>query len=495
MIIIELIYVTCVLLLSIYGLNNLILTWLYVRRRDRRPEPPFQIQNPGNLPIVTVQLPIYNELHTVERLLEAAAALDYPADRLEIQLLDDSTDATRDLAARAVTRLQGQGIPVVHITRSDRTGFKAGALAAGLSKARGDLVAIFDADFVPPANFLLQVVPEFIDPSVGCVQTRWGHVNRQYSVFTQTQALGVDGHFVIEQTARNRAGLFINFNGTAGVWRRSCIEDAGGWQGDTLTEDLDLSYRAQLCGWRFSYLPDVVVPAELPAQISAFKQQQARWAQGSIQTAMKLLVPLIRSDQPWTIKLEGAIHLTGYLVHPLMLLVILLTLPMSFSHSWTLAIAPWLMMAAIGPPLMYTIAQLAGGEGWLYRLRVLPVLVLLGMGLALSNTRAVLKALLGRRQGFQRTPKFALRGRGDAWVSSNYAMRSDSLILGEVGLSLFALALLAAPGVHWGFAPWLLLYAGGFGYVALVGLRQIHQRRRWMAMQTRAQVRDSETPA
>jgi len=295
----------------------------------------------------------------------------------------------------------------------------------------------------------------------------------------------VDGHFVIEQTARNRAGLFINFNGTAGVWRRACIEDAGGWQGDTLTEDLDLSYRAQLRGWRMAYLPAVVAPAELPAQFSAFKQQQARWAQGSIQTAIKMLGPLLRSDQPWPVKLQGTIHLTGYLVHPLMLLVVLLTLPMSFSRSWVLAAAPWLMVAAVGPPLLYTVAQVADGENWRYRLRFLPLLVLVGIGLALSNTRAVLKAVLGKRQGFQRTPKFALRKPGDTWVGSSYVVRGDGLVWGEFGLAILALALLGAPGVNWGFVPWLLLYAGGFGYVAAVSLHQAHQRRRWMATQSR----------
>jgi cellulose synthase/poly-beta-1,6-N-acetylglucosamine synthase-like glycosyltransferase len=483
MTIIDLVYVLSVGLLSLYGLNSLMLTWLFLRRRH---DPTSKATNqPARLPSVTVQLPVYNELHTVERLLDAAAGLDYPRDRLQIQLLDDSTDATGQVASQAVARLRREGVNVVHLRRSDRVGYKAGALAAGLAQAQGELLAIFDADFVPPPDFLRRVVPQFSDPAVGCVQTRWGHLNRDYSLFTQIQALGVDGHFVVEQTARSRSGLFINFNGTGGVWRRACIEDAGGWQGDTLTEDLDLSYRAQLRGWRISYLPDVVVPAELPAQISAFKQQQARWAQGSIQTALKLLGPLIRSDQPWRVKLEGMLHLTGYLVHPLMLLVILLTLPMSFSHSWVLALAPWLMMAAVGPPLLYTVAQVSDGEGWRYRLRTLPLLVLLGVGLALSNTGAVLKALLGLRQGFQRTPKFALRRPGDDWVSSIYAPRGDGLVWGELGMSLFALALLVTPGVHWGFAPWLLLYASGFGYVAVVNLRQARQRRQWLAAQTR----------
>jgi cellulose synthase/poly-beta-1,6-N-acetylglucosamine synthase-like glycosyltransferase len=488
MAIVELVYAFCVALLSLYGFNNLLLTGVFLRRRHNQVDPRAGVTRDWLLkaPRVTVQLPIYNELHTVERLLNAVSGLDYPRDRLEIQLLDDSTDATRQVAARIVARLRRRGINVVHITRANRVGYKAGALAEGLSSAQGELIAIFDADFVPPADFLKRVVPRFRDPMVGCVQTRWGHLNRDYSRFTQVQALGVDGHFVVEQTARSRAGLFINFNGTAGVWRRSCIEDAGGWEGDTLTEDLDLSYRAQLCGWRILYLPDVVVPAELPAQISAFKRQQARWAQGSIQTALKLLGPLLRSGQPRRVKLEGLIHLTGYLVHPLMLLMILLTLPMSYSHSWMLAVVPWLMVAAAGPPLMYTVGALADGDGWRQRLRVLPLLVLLGMGLALSNTRAVLKALLGSRQGFQRTPKFALRHPQDSWVNSRYALRGDGLIWGELTLTVFALSLLTAPGIRWGFVPWLLLYAGGFGYVSAVNLRQGFEHRRWLTSQTRS---------
>lgn len=479
--VVELLYAICVVLLGVYGFNSLLLTWVYLWHRHD-PVPVHSL--PARWPYVTVQLPIYNEMHTVERLLTAAVRLDYPRDRLEIQVLDDSADETRQIAARLVQRFRAQGIDVCHITRSDRAGYKAGALAAGLAQAQGDLIAIFDADFVPPADFLRRVVPHLTDPAVGCVQTRWGHLNREYSVFTRAQALGVDGHFLVEQTARSQAGLFINFNGTAGVWRRACIEDAGGWQGDTLTEDLDLSYRAQLCGWRIAYLPDVVVPAELPAQISAFKRQQARWAQGSIQTALKMMGPLLRSEQPRRIKLEGVIHLTGYLVHPLMLLVVLLTFPMSFSHSWVLVAAPWLMLTAVGPPLLYAVAQVADGEGWHRRLRFLPLLVILGMGLSLSNTRAVLKALLGWSQGFQRTPKFALCA-GETWTGSAYALGGDSLVWGELALAAFALVLLAVPGVQWGFAPWLLMYAAGFGYVAGVNLYQAYQRRRWLATRPR----------
>lgn len=474
----EVLYGVCVLLLSLYGANSLVLIWLFLRHRDDSGAEPLA---PETWPHVTVQLPIYNELHIVERLLTAAARLDYPGDRLEIQVLDDSTDETRRVVSQTVTRLRAQGADIVHIARPNRAGYKAGALAAGLDQAKGELIAMFDADFDPPAVFLRNVVPHFADSAVGCVQTRWGHLNRDYSPFTRAQALGVDGHFVVEQTARSRSGMFVNFNGSAGVWRRRCIDDAGGWQGDTLTEDLDLSYRAQLRGWRIAYLPDVIVPAELPAQISGFKRQQARWAQGSIQTALKLVGPLLRSKQPWTVKAEGCIHLTSYLVHPLMLLTVLLTLPMSFSRSWLLIAAPWLMVSAVGPPLMYVIAEAADGPDWHRRLRSLPLLVMLGMGLALSNRRAVLKALLGVRQSFERTPKFALRRREGAWVSSGYALGADWLVWGELFLAGFALALLAAPRVTWGFAPWLMLYAAGFAYVAGLSLAQTWQLRRWLA--------------
>jgi hypothetical protein len=440
-----------------------------------------------------VQLPVYNELYIVERLLGAAAALDYPRDRLEIQLLDDSTDETRHIAAQAVARLQEQGTDVVHVTRSDRADYKAGALAAGLTQAKGELIAIFDADFVPPPGFLRCVVPHFAHPDVGCIQTRWGHLNRDYSPLTRAQALGIDGHFVIEQTARSRAGLFLNFNGTAGVWRRACIEDAGGWQGDTLTEDLDLSYRAQLRGWRIAYLPDVVVPAEVPVQISALKRQQSRWAQGSIETALKLIGPLLRSRQPRAIKLEGIVHLTGYLVHPLMLLTVLLTLPMSFSNSWVLSVSPWLMAMAAGPPLLYLVAQ--RGRPWRRRLRLLPLLELLGIGMALNNTWAVLRGLLRIQQGFLRTPKFALREPDDRWVSRRYALSGAPFIWGELLLSLFAASLVIVPGINLGFVPWLLLYAASFGYVAGVSLHQSHQRVRWLATQPRsASHREGCTP-
>ena len=480
MLIIEILYAFSAILLGLYGLNNLILTWSYLRhRKDPVPEP----ADLAEWPPVTVQLPIYNEVHTIERLLAKVAKLDYPIDRLEIQVLDDSSDETRQLAASLVHQLQADGFDISHVTRPDRSGFKAGALAFGMESAKGELIAIFDADFLPPTDFLQKVVPHFGDPAVGCVQARWGHVNRDYSIFTRTQALGVDGHFVVQQAARSQSGLFLNFNGTAGMWRQTCIADAGGWQSDTLTEDLDLSFRAQLRGWRITYLPELVVPAELPAQISAFKRQQARWAQGSMETALKLIRPLLRSGQPWQVKLEGVIHLTGYLVHPLMLAIILLSFPMSFSRNWMVLGIPWLMVTAAGPPFMYAVAQRAGDEDWRRRLRYLPLLVMLGMGLSLNNSGAVMRAIFGVKREFQRTPKFDLQKSVDSWVGSHYAPKGDWLIWGELGLALLVFVLFAIPGVRWTFVPWLLLYAAGFSYVAVVNLHQTWLRRRWLARQ------------
>lgn len=483
MLIIEVLYVLCAIALSLYGLQNLALTWIYLRHRRRAvPEP----QPPGRWPHVTVQLPIYNELHTVERLLAAVVEMEYPQDRLEIQVLDDSTDATRERVGQLVCNLRQQGVDITHVTRQSREGFKAGALAAGLKRAKGEMVAIFDADFMPTTDFLLRLIPHFADPAVGCIQARWGHVNRDYSILTKIQAMGVDGHFVVQQSARSRAGLFLNFNGTAGIWRRACIEDAGGWQGDTLTEDLDLSYRAQLRGWRIAYLPGTMVPAELPVQISAFKRQQARWAQGSIETALKLVGALLRSQQRWWVKLEGTLHLTGYMVHPLMLATVLLTFPLSFSHDWVLLGLPWLLFTAAGPPLLYAVAQTAHGARGRKRIGYLPLLVMLGTGVSLNNTAAVLRAVLGIRQEFQRTPKFDVRRSGESWVGSAYALSGDWAVWAELGLATMIFALLALSNVRLAFVPWLFLYASGFTYVAIVNLVQSRQRRRWLARQPRS---------
>jgi len=412
--------------------------------------------------------------------------MDYPRDRLQVQVLDDSTDDTVERVVALVDRLRREGLNIVHCHRAERTGFKAGALAAALDEASGELIAIFDADFVPPTDFLQRTIPWFAGDRVGCVQARWEHLNRDYSRLTRAQALGVDGHFVVEQAARHRSGLFVNFNGTAGVWRKACIVDAGGWQHDTLTEDLDLSYRAQLRGWRFVYLPDVTVPAELPVQMDAYKRQQARWAKGTMQTARKLIGPLLRSSQPSRVKVEGVLHLTGYLVHPLILLLVLLSpLMAAFApDSEALRIAPWLMLAASGPPLMYLVSRTPNGPALRQRILLLPWMIVMGMGLSLNNGRAALEGLLGRQSGtFLRTPKFAVSSIAGRWESSVYALPRDRWVWAELALSLLSLCGLAIAGLRgdWGFLHWLSIYTLGFGGVAWTSITQSRRRRAALA--------------
>jgi cellulose synthase/poly-beta-1,6-N-acetylglucosamine synthase-like glycosyltransferase len=334
---------------------------------------------------------------------------------------------------------------------------------------------------MPRSDYLRRSIPWFYDLRVGCVQARWDHINRDYSLLTRLQALAIDGHFTIEQTARSQNDLFLNFNGTAGVWRRTCIQDAGGWSRDTLTEDLDLSYRAQLKGWHIAYIHDLSVPAELPAQITALKQQQSRWAKGSMQTTRKLLIPLIKSPFPLRNKIEGILHLTHYIVHPLILGALLLSLPMSFSYSPLMKLIPLLMLAAVGPPMLYLTASVPGGPDFFGRLKLLPGLVLIGIGLSLSNSQAVLSGLLLRKKGtFSRTPKFALQQREDRWEHSLYALRQDTWMWVEFGLVIFTCIVLSIALVNrlWGFIPWLVIYLGSFLYVGGVALVQNYIQRR-----------------
>jgi cellulose synthase/poly-beta-1,6-N-acetylglucosamine synthase-like glycosyltransferase len=467
----EIIYALLATWLALYGLNSLVLTIIYGWARSRGSQ---AIPRSCPLPSITVQLPIFNELHVAERLITAAAALDYPRDLLEIQVLDDSTDETAALARRAVAHYAKQGANIRYVHRAVRTGFKAGALAAGLRDATGEVLIVFDADFVPPRDFVRRIVPYFAFADVGCVQARWEHLNRHCSLLTQAQAIGIDGHFIVEQTARSRAGLFLNFNGSAGAWRRACIEDAGGWQADTLAEDLDLSYRAQLAGWRILFVPSITAPAELPPQFDALRRQQSRWAQGSIQVARKLLPSLLRSRQPLPVKIEGAIHLTGYLAHPLLLCTLLLTLPMVLTNSQVFAFTPYFLLATVGPPLLYLVAQAARGSDWWPQLRFAPFLVLLGTGLALSNTLAIARAFMGHRGEFERTPKFGVQSDERQWRQSTYALRGTPLAWYELLMAAFALVvaqLASSIGVH-SISCWLLVYAMGYVYVAAMSLVQ-----------------------
>jgi cellulose synthase/poly-beta-1,6-N-acetylglucosamine synthase-like glycosyltransferase len=441
--------------------------------------------------VVTVQLPIYNERYVVDRLLRAAAHLEYPADRLEIQLLDDSTDDTREIASRLVQQYRATGIDMVHLHRAVRPGYKAGALGEGLALCRGEFVAIFDADFVPDPDFLWRTLPYFRDPRVGMVQTRWGHLNRDYSLLTTAQAFGIDGHFGVEQGSRAWAGLYLNFNGTAGIWRKAAIEDAGGWQADTLTEDLDLSYRAQLKGWQLVFLPDVVCPAELPVEIQGFKSQQHRWAKGSIQTARKLVPALLRTPGSWFRKYQAVIHLTHYSAHPLMLLVALASPPLLyldwFFASWRslFASAAFFCLATFGPSALYCYSQRVLYPDWRRRVAYLPSLMLLGTGIALSNTRAVLEGMFQRAGEFVRTPKFAIRTRKDSWRTKRYRSHFDWMAVGELLLSVYS-GIGVYLFLHRGrllIGPFLVLYTLGFGYVGILTL--LHSLGPWASTRLR----------
>ena len=473
----ELLYVGTLGLLAIYGLNSLVLTAIYWLR-PRRADEALPEWLPEWLPFVTVQLPIFNERCVVERLLGAVGALDYPRELLQVQVVDDSTDDTRELVDRIAARMRKRGIRVDVCRRAEATGFKGGALAAAMPTARGEFIALFDADFLPRPDFLRRTLPSFADPRVGCVQTRWEHVNAGYSLFTQVQAAGIDGHFMVEQEARNRMGWFIGFNGSAGVWRKACIEAAGGWKGDTLTEDLDLSYRAQLSGWRFAFLSEVTVPGEVPAQMDAYKRQQFRWAKGSVQCAKKLLPALWRAHLPLAVKFEGTLHLAGYLMHPLMLLAFLLGVPMAVAHSSVFAVLPYLALAMVGPWCLYgtALAQRRRSPGnWLM---TMVMLNLLGAGMSINNSRAALEALLGIDSVFRRTPKFDLRSRADSWRANRYALANDPIVWAETAAALLAFAalVLGACGYLAHVNQWLLIYGAGNGYVALLSLWQAYAR-------------------
>ncbi len=457
------VYLLSALLLTTYAVSEFILLLTWVRyRRQIIPTPALT-----EWPSVVVQLPIYNEQYVVIRLLDSVAALDYPRDRLTVQLLDDSNDVTVDIAAAHIARLQASGLQVEHVRREDRSGFKAGALAYGLTLSEAEYVMVLDADFVPPRDFLRQTIPHLAtNPKLGMVQTRWGHLNPFANLLTLGQTLALDGHFVVEQTARSRAGWLLNFNGSGGVWRIACIQDAGGWRDLTLTEDLDLSYRAQLKGWRFLYLPDVVVPGELPPQMAAYKQQQARWAKGSTQCISVVLPPLWTSRFSLFQRVMATLHLCQYLPHPLMIILLLLTPLLLLSGDLQRLHLSWLGLAGLGPPLVYILSQRALYADWGKRLLAFPVLIALGTGIAWTNTRAVISGLLGRRGEFRRTPKF---NRG--WVGSGYALRADPNVWVELLLAAYAFwGLTLALKLNPALVPYLGLYSFSFGLVALWSL-------------------------
>jgi len=470
-------YFFVLIILAVYGWHRYYLVYLYMKNRNKEPfvGPPLD-----PVPIVTIQLPLYNEMYVADRLIEAVAAIEYPRAQLEIQVLDDSTDETQSIAELAVRRLAAQGVGIKYYHRTDRTGFKAGALEAGLKVARGEFIAIFDADFIPTPNFLTALMPHFADAKVGMVQARWGHINQDYSLLTKIQSILLDGHFVLEHGARHRSGRFFNFNGTAGVWRRRAIDDAGGWQHDTLTEDLDLSYRAQLRGWRFVFVSDLIAPAEVPVEMNGFKSQQHRWAKGSIQTCRKLLPTILRADIPLGVKAEAFFHLTANFNYPLMCVVSILMFPsmvIRYNMGWyemLLIDVPLFFAATFSVCNFYMICQREIHRDWRTRLKYLPFLMSIGIGLSINNTRAVFEALFNKQSDFNRTPKYRIEGDTDEWVGKKYhqSVAVQPLIELALGLYFTWTVFYALANQIYGTLPFLFLFQIGFLYTGLLSIVQ-----------------------
>lgn len=476
------VYFGILIILSFYGSHRYLMVYLYRKYASGADPAPKGHWSDEDLPQVTVQLPMFNERYVAHRLIDAVCALDYPRDRLEIQILDDSTDDTTALCAEIAARKRAEGFDITLLHREDRTGYKAGALEEGMKVAKGNFIAVFDADFVPTPGFLRDTIHHFHDDGVGMVQTRWDHINRDYSLLTRAQAILLDGHFVVEHTARNRSGRFFNFNGTAGIWRRQAITDAGGWEHDTLTEDLDLSYRSQLAGWRFVFLRDVVAPAELPVEMNAFKTQQHRWAKGSTETALKLMGRILRADQPFHIKLEAFHHLTANIAYLLMLMLaglmplativrihqglyetLIIDLPIFLSATLSICVFYWVSQREIGR---------SAGE----TLRMIPAVLGIGIGICINNAKAVTEALIGYHTPFVRTPKYGVEAAGQSWVDKLYIKKSTIITLIELALGAwFTYAIvhvILSPKGSLFSLPFLMLFQFGFFYVAALSVLQ-----------------------
>ena len=453
------------------------MVFYYLKHRNKRHEPA------GNLkeyPMVTLQLPLYNEYYVVERLLKAACAMDYPKDKLEIQVLDDSTDETIATVANLVEHYRQIGFDINHVRRDSRTGFKAGALKEGLKTAKGEFVAIFDADFVPSPDFFEKTLPYFyMDSKIGLVQTRWEHLNSDYSFLTRVQAMALDGHFVIEQNVRNKAGFFINFNGTGGIWRKECILDAGNWEADTLTEDLDLSYRAQLRGWKFKFLNDVTSPAELPSEINALKSQQFRWTKGAIETARKILPKVWKSDISLEKKIHATFHLSNNIVFPFILPAGILNVPLIFikhqgGYETYFSIMAVFVFAFIGSFLFYLYSQKDIYKDWQRRMLLFPLFMAGSMGFAVNNTKAVIEGLIKKKSEFIRTPKYSVVDKKDNWLDKKYVLKKfNYTVIIELLLALYCLFGVAASIYYLELAavPFQLLFSMGFGLVAWLSIK------------------------
>jgi cellulose synthase/poly-beta-1,6-N-acetylglucosamine synthase-like glycosyltransferase len=476
-------YFFVLVILAVYGWHRYYMVYLYMKHKHEVPVPKAHFDE---LPVVTIQLPLFNEMYVVDRLVDAVCAIDYPREKLEIQVLDDSTDETCAIAENAVRRHAAAGIDIKYIHRTDRSGYKAGALEAAMHVARGNFIAIFDADFIPEPDFLMATVHHFTDAKVAMVQTRWGHLNEDYSLLTKIQAILLDAHFVLEHGSRNRGGCFFNFNGTAGIWRREAIIDGGGWQHDTLTEDLDLSYRTQLRGWQFVFLPGHVAPAELPVEMNAFKSQQHRWAKGSIQTFLKLMPRILQSDQPFKVKAEAFFHLSANFNYPLMCVLSVLMAPsmvIRYNMGWyemLLIDIPLFLAATASVANFYMVCQRElHPRSWTDRLRYLPILMSIGIGLAVNNTKAVMEAIFHKPSEFKRTPKYRIEGTGNGngggeWMGKKYRQAVAIQPLIELGLGLYFTGTLfyaLANGIY-GTVPFLMLFQVGFLYTGLLSIVQ-----------------------
>jgi len=481
-------YFTILAVLSVYGVHRYDIIRTYFKHRKKATgEPPARF---AQLPPVTIQLPIYNERYVIERLIDEVTRIEYPRELLQIQVLDDSTDDTAPFAEALVERYRALGFPIEYHHRTNREGFKAGALQAGLETATGEFVAIFDADFVPPADFLTRTIHHLADPSIGVVQTRWSYLNRDYNILTEVEAMLLDGHFILEHGARSRAGYFFNFNGTAGILRRKMIEDAGGWQHDTLTEDSDLSYRAQLKGWRFVYLPGLECPSELPVEMHGFQVQQSRWAKGLTQCARKLLPAIFRAKIPRRVKIEAFMHLTPNISYPLMVVVSALMLPVMivrfYMGVWQMVFIdlPLIMAAFWSISAFYVVAQRElYPKHWKRSVFLLPVLMAVGVALTVINTRAVIEALLGIRTAFVRTAKYAVGDRPMSLEARKYRRKSGLLPYIEITVGTYFVVMIAFAIDTYNFfsIPFLLLFVAGYYWAGFGTLYQEQQSRlRWL---------------
>jgi cellulose synthase/poly-beta-1,6-N-acetylglucosamine synthase-like glycosyltransferase len=477
-------YFVVLFVLAVYGLHRYWLVYDYFAYAKNVPAIPPPVVN---WPRVTIQLPIFNERYVIERLVEAIARFDYPRELLDIQVLDDSTDETREVARNCVERHATQGLPIEYIHRTNREGYKAGALENGLHTSKGEFVAIFDADFLPEADFLRKTIPYFMNPEggpgIGMVQTRWTYLNGDYSLLTNVETILLDGHFVVEHGARSRRGTFFNFNGTAGVWRRAAIDQAGGWQHDTLTEDTDLSYRAQLVGWKFLYLPHIECASELPVDMNGFKAQQARWAKGLMQTAKKILPKVFRSNAPWHVKAEAFFHLTANISYPLMVVLSTMLLPamiVRFYQGWFQMLVidlPLFLASTLSISSFYLVSQRElHPKTWWRAILYMPFVMATGIGISVRNAQAVIEAILGKKSEFARTPKFSIEGKKGSFAKKSYRNKAGWMPYAEVLLGLYfaATVVYSIKNENYATIPFLLLFVWGYLYTGIMSLSQVY---------------------